>query len=110
MIGLDLAMRGKHASRLQVEDRTVQLLCPPPTKEPNKTPRFAIKMGTKVSIARIDEKHDCWEDYTTKQELGFEKFERYDKEFKHYHFRVKAWIICVHRSQVIHREDLYKKG
>lgn len=83
--------------------------CLPPTKTPNKTPRFGIPAGTQVSISRIDRKHDCWQDHTTRMDLGFEKFEKYDKEFKHYHFRVKAWIICVHRSKVVHREDLYKK-
>lgn len=53
--------------------RREQGVCLPPTKPPNRTPRYRIAAGTKCSISRLSPRY--WRDYTTKRELSFDRYE-----------------------------------
>ena len=79
--------------------------CLPPTKPAVKQARFTIPAGTALDIQDLREWE--WQPYTTKQQLSFERFEKYDAEFKCYQFRFQGFLIMVHRSKVKHREDSY---
>ncbi len=77
-----------------------QFSTPPPAK--NTTPRFLVRAGTRVEVS--DMLRPGWRRHTTKMDLRFERYERYAD--KHYEFREKTWVVRVHRSKVIHREDV----
>lgn len=98
-------MSWKAAGRLQAEDHTVKLECPPPQKPPRKVARFTVLAGTQCEIKKITDNE--WIPHKTAREIGFEKFERYVAEWKCYEFRFQGWLMMVHRSKVIHREDTY---
>lgn len=77
-----------------------QFSTPAPPK--NLTPRYRIRAGTRVEVS--DMLKPGWRKHTTRQELGFERCERYANGY--YEFREKTWVIRVYRSLVVHREDL----
>lgn len=88
-------------NRLSATDHTIKPICLPPTKKAKAFPRFLVPDGTPCFFRNI--RFSTWRTYTTKIELRFERFEKYrDGE---YHFRYENYIIRVHRSRVIHRED-----
>ena len=63
--------------------------------------RFTIPAGTVVSIAKVSGDRR-WMKYTTKRELGFEKYELCHTGA--YTFREEGWLILVKCSKVTRRE------
>lgn len=90
------------------ERRRERGLCLPPSRPPVAMPRFRVPAGTPCRVSKLTPL--AWRDHVTRQELAFERFERYDAGAKVYEFRSQGWLIRVHRSRVIHREDLYRAG
>src|SRR5262245_28761952 len=75
-------------------------------RPPVSVPRFNIPKGTSVVVSRVSPLR--WQKYVTKKELSFERYEDY--EDRTYQFRERGFLIRVHRSRVVHRDDLPGRG
>lgn len=81
-------------------ERREQGTCRPPVHAPNLTTRFTIPAGTEITLCDIQA--SVWKQYTTKEELRFERYESYrDGE---YQFRHEGYWIRVRSHKVKHRE------
>ncbi len=74
-------------------------VCLPPSRPPNRAPRFSIPAGTTVAISKITP--NFWFKYLTKRDLGFERWESY--EAGRYVFREQGYFVQVDRRHVVHR-------
>lgn len=82
---------------------------PTPTKRPRHVARFTLPAGAPCAVRRVTSADD-WQTHRTRIELGFERFEKYERTDagNFWHFRKDGWIIAVHRKFVKHRDDGYK--
>ncbi len=85
--------------------RKPQGICLPPTREPTHMPRFAVPPGVTCTIRPV--RQTAWQNHVTARDTGYEKYESYDRRTKKYTFRLDGYLICVHRRDVVHREDTY---
>lgn len=83
------------------DSRREQGVCLPPKRQADKTPRFSIEVGSRCQVAKVIT--GDYFPYTTKTQIGFERFERYRDGV--YTFRQDEYLVKVHRSNVTHRED-----
>lgn len=85
-------------------------LFPERKRQSRKQPRYLIPSGTTCGIRRVEEQKEEWREYNTKQDIWFERYERYEttETGNFYHFRESGWLMVVHRRFVIHREDGYE--
>jgi hypothetical protein len=69
-------------------------------------PRFFVPAGTPCAVSTLSPL--AWHPYTTRLDLPFDRFERYERSDggPFYEFRHQGYLLLVHRSLVVHRDDL----
>lgn len=82
------------------QQRREQGGCKPPTQPPNKTPRYIIPSGTRVKIRRVEE--TAWRPYATTKQLGFYRYEKYERHARTYVFRDAGYLLRIPAKSVQH--------
>lgn len=69
-------------------------------------PRFLVPARTRCAVSTLSPLD--WRPYITRKPIGFERFERYERSDggPFYEFRHAGYLLLVHRSLVLHRDDL----
>lgn len=68
----------------------------------NTVRRFTVPAGTPCTIRNVLRSGDEWRPYTTKVEIGFDRFGRWHKDEtgSYYEFRSGVWVMLVRSSLV----------
>jgi hypothetical protein len=90
------------------DQRRPQGICLPPTRPPNRTPRYLVPADTPCAVTPLS--HLRWRPHRTTKDRGFEKYERYRRERRTYEFRLEGWLMEIEARRVVHREDSYRKA
>jgi hypothetical protein len=85
------------------ELRREQGICLPPTRSARKGSRFFVPAGTPCAISKVSPLG--WRQYTTRKDVGFERFETYGAGVYEFRSDVGGWPMRVHRQHVLRRED-----
>jgi hypothetical protein len=64
----------------------------------NDTSRFTIPVRTLVSVCRVDDSKKQWQEYRTRRELRFERFESSEKGALI--FREQGWLILTRAGRI----------
>lgn len=83
-------------------ERREQMPCSPPSVATRFTPRFRIPAGTAVQVCEVVDSGKHWMNYTTKREIGFERYEY--AECGEYVFRESGYFVRVRFNRVIQRK------
>ena len=76
--------------------------CRPPTTPPDQTSRFTVPTGTPCRVAKVTSPKDK-RGHTTRQELHFDSYERWDRDSFAYVFRREGFLIWVGYQRVTKR-------
>lgn len=87
--------------------RDIEQVFPPRTTPINRDPRFLVVAGTKCAIRRVSEPESEYRPFTTRGNVGFERFERWmqTETGNFYEFRMEGWLMLVNSKVVGHRRD-----
>ena len=69
--------------------------CKPPSHTPDHTQRYTVPTGTKCRVRHVSQSESQFQAHTTRQPLGFARYETCDRKRWVYTFRQECWLVEV---------------